>query len=165
MFDPGSVTVALGVASSAMSQIKKFYDHGKDLSSMSAEIGKWMSASSEIDEIEKGAKNPTLFRKLLSGKGVEGLAFEAFQAKKKLSEDRYSLEQMIKLRYGSHAWAELIEMEGKIRRRMRDEKYARLQFREKVIQYVVLFITLAIGVFILLWVVYGLVLLDRGEIG
>ena len=63
MFDPGSVTVALGVASSAMSQIKKFYDHGKDLSSMSAEIGEWMSASSEIDEIEKGAKNPTLFRK------------------------------------------------------------------------------------------------------
>ena len=161
MFDPGSVTVALGVASSAMSQIKKFYDHGKDLSSMSAEIGKWMSASSEIDEIEKGAKNPTLFRKLLNGKGVEGLAFEAFQAKKKLSEDRYSLEQMIKLRYGSHAWAELIEMEGKIR----DEKYARLQFREKVIQYVVLFITIAIGVSILLWVVYGLVLLDRGEIG
>ena len=98
MFDPGSVTVALGVASSAMSQIKKFYDHGKDLSSMSAEIGKWMSASSEIDEIEKGAQNPTLFRKLLNGKGVEGLAFEAFQAKKKLSEDRYSLEQMIKLR-------------------------------------------------------------------
>ena len=80
MFDPGSVTVALGVASSAMSQIKKFHDHGKDLSSMSAEIGKWMSASSEIDEIEK-EQNPTLFRKLVSGKGVEGLAFEAFQAK------------------------------------------------------------------------------------
>ena len=86
MFDPGSVSVALGVASSAMSQIKKFYDHGKDLSSMSQEIGKFMSAASEIDEIEKGAKNPTLFRKLVSGKGVEGLAFEAFQAKKKLAE-------------------------------------------------------------------------------
>ena len=164
MFDPGSVTVALGVASSAMSQIKKFYDHGKDLSSMSAEIGKWMSASSEIDEIEKGAKNPTLFRKLLSGKGVEGLAFEAFQAKKKLVEDRYTLEQMVKLRYGSHAWAELIEMEGKIRRRMRDEKYARLQFREKVIQYVALSFTVGVGLFVLGWLVYGLVLLDRGAI-
>ena len=164
MFDPGSVTVALGVASSAMSQIKKFYDHGKDLSSMSAEIGKWMSASSEIDEIEKGAKNPTLFRKLLSGKGVEGLAFEAFQAKKKLSEDRYTLEQMVKMRYGSHAWAELIEMEGKIRRRMRDEKYARLQFREKVIQYVALSFTVGVGLFVLGWLVYGLVLLDRGAI-
>ena len=164
MFDPGSVTVALGVASSAMSQIKKFYDHGKDLSSMSAEIGKWMSASSEIDEIEKGAKNPTLFRKLTSGKGVEGLAFEAFQAKKKLVEDRYTLEQMVKLRYGSHAWAELIEMEGKIRRRMRDEKYARLQFREKVIQYVALSFTVGVGLFVLGWLVYGLVLLDRGAI-
>ena len=164
MFDPGSVTVALGVASSAMSQIKKFYDHGKDLSSMSAEIGKWMSASSEIDEIEKGAKNPTLFRKLLSGKGVEGLAFEAFQAKKKLAEDRYTLEQMVKMRYGSHAWAELIEMEGKIRRRMRDEKYARLQFREKVIQYVALSFTVGVGLFVLGWLVYGLVLLDRGAI-
>jgi len=164
MFDPGSVTVALGVASTAMSQIKKFYDHGKDLSSMSAEIGKFMSAASEIDEIEKGAKNPTLFRKLVSGKGVEGVAFEAFQAKQKLTEDRYNLEQMVKLRYGSHAWAELIEMEGKLRRRMRDEKYARIAFKEKVIQYVALSITLCIGLFVLGWLVYGLVLLDRGAI-
>ena len=164
MFDPGSVSVAFGVASSAMSQIKKFYDHGKDLSSMSQEIGKFMSAASEIDEIEKGAKNPTLFRKLVSGKGVEGLAFEAFQAKQKLIEDRYNLEQMVKLRYGSHAWNELIEMEGKLRRRLRDEKYARIAFKEKVIQYVALSVTLGIGLFVLGWVVYGLVLLDRGTI-
>ena len=164
MFDPGSVSVALGVASSAMSQIKKFYDHGKDLSSMSQEIGKFMSAASEIDEIEKGAKNPTLFRKLVSGKGVEGLAFEAFQAKQKLIEDRYNLEQMVKLRYGSHAWSDLIEMEGKLRRRLRDEKYARIAFKEKVIQYVALSVTLGIGVFVLGWLVYGLVLLDRGAI-
>ena len=164
MFDPGSVSVALGVACSAMSQIKKFYDHGKDLSSMSQEIGKFMSAASEIDEIEKGAKNPTLFRKLVSGKGVEGLAFEAFQANQKLFEDRYNLEQMVKLRYGSHAWNELIEMEGKLRRRLRDEKYARIAFKEKVIQYVALSVTLGIGLFVLGWLVYGLVLLDRGTI-
>ena len=71
---------------------------------------------------------------------------------------------MVKLRYGSHAWNELIEMEGKLRRRLRDEKYARIAFREKVIQYVALSVTLGIGLFVLGWLVYGLVLLDRGTI-
>ena len=55
-------------------------------------------------------------------------------------------------------------MEGKLRRRLRDEKYARIAFKEKVIQYVALSVTLGIGLFVLGWLVYGLVLLDRGTI-
>ena len=82
MFDPGSVTVALGVASSAMSQIKKFYDHGKDLSSMSAEIGKWMSASSEIDEIEKEQKTLLYFANSLVVKALRVLHLKRSRQKK-----------------------------------------------------------------------------------
>ena len=77
MFDPVTITTALGVASSAMSQIKKMYDHGKDISEMSGAIGKWMGAYAEVDALEKEAKNPSLLRKITSGKSIEEVALQA----------------------------------------------------------------------------------------
>ena len=82
MFDPVTITTALGVASSAMSQIKKMYDHGKDISEMSGQIGKWMGAYAEVDALEKEAKNPSLFRKITSGKSIEEVALQAFEGRK-----------------------------------------------------------------------------------
>ena len=81
--DPASIGIALTVASKAMSKITTFYNHGKDLSAMTGEIQKWMGACSDVDNIEKQAKNPSLFRKMVSGKGIEGIAFEALTARKK----------------------------------------------------------------------------------
>ena len=72
---------------------------------------------------------------------------------------------MISFRYGPRAFDELLEMEGKIRRQVRDEKIARMKFKEKVITYVALIIVALVGSAILYFFTYGLVLLDRGEIG
>ena len=165
MFDPVTITTALGVASSAMSQIKKMYDHGKDISEMSGAIGKWMGAYAEVDALEKEAKNPSLLRKITSGKSIEEVALQAFEGRKKLEKDRYDLKMMISFRYGPRAFDELLEMEGRIRKQVRDEKIARLKFRDKVITYVVLVAVLIVGCGILYYFTYGLVLLDRGELG
>tara|TARA_R100001594_G_scaffold43079_2_gene75243 strand:- start:33 stop:530 length:498 start_codon:yes stop_codon:yes gene_type:complete len=162
--DPASIGIALSVASKAMSKITTFYQHGKDLSAMSQEITKWMGAVSDVEHIEKQAKNPSLFRKLVSGKGIEGMAFEALTAKKKLEEDRYQIKQMIQMRYGVSAWNELIAMEGKIRKRLQEEKYAREKFKEKVISIVALTVTLGLGIVVLFFSVYTLWLYDQGEL-
>ncbi len=165
MFDPVTITTALSVASSAMGQIKKMYDHGKDLSEMSGALSKWMGAYAEVDALEKEAKNPSLFRKITSGKSVEEVALQAFEGRRKLEQDRYDLKMMLSFRYGSASWNELLEMEGKIRKQVRDEKIARMKFKEKVISYVALTAVLGIGLAVLGWLTYGLVLLDRGELG
>ena len=165
MFDPVTITTALGVASSAMTQIKRMYDHGKDISEMSGAIGKWMGAYAEVDALEKEAKNPSLFRKITSGKSIEEVALQAFEGRKKLEQDRYDLKMMISFRYGPRAFDELLEMEGKIRRQVRDEKIARMKFKEKVITYVALIIVALVGSAIPYFFTYGLVLLDRVEIG
>ena len=165
MFDPVTITTALGVASSAMTQIKRMYDHGKDISEMSGAIGKWMGAYAEVDALEKEAKNPSLFRKITSGKSIEEVALQAFEGRKKLEQDRYELKMMLSFRYGVASWNELLEMEGKIRKQVRDEKIARMKFKEKVITYVALIIVALVGSAILYFFTYGLVLLDRGEIG
>ena len=162
--DPASIGIALTVANSAMKKITTFYQHGKDLSAMSQEITKWMGAVSDVDNIEKQAKNPSLFRKLVSGKGIEGMAFEALTAKKKLEEDRYQIKQMIQMRYGVSAWNELISMEGKIRKRLQEEKYAREKFKEKVISIVAITTTLVVGSVVLGFFAYTLWLHDQGEL-
>mgnify|MGYP003144221549 CR=1 FL=1 len=163
--DPASIGIALSVASSAMSKITTFYNHGKDLSAMTGEIQKWMGACSDVDNIEKQAKNPSLFRKMVSGKGIEGIAFEALTARKKLEEDRQTLKVMIQMRYGSQAWSELIAIEGKVRKKLQEEKYARQRFKEKVISVVAISTVVSAGVFILCYFIYILLLLDRGELG
>ena len=163
--DPASIGIALTVASKAMSKITTFYNHGKDLSAMTGEIQKWMGACSDVDNIEKQAKNPSLFRKMVSGKGIEGIAFEALTARKKLEEDRQTLKVMIQMRYGSQAWSELIAIEGRVRKKLQEEKYARERFKEKVISVVAVTAVVGIGVLVLGYFVYALVLLDRGELG
>ena len=162
--DPASIGLALSVASKAMGKITQFYQHGKDLSAMSSEITKWMGAVSDVEHIEKQAKNPSLFRKLVNGKGIEGMAFEALTAKKKLEEDRYQIKQMIQMRYGVSAWNELIAMEGKIRKNLQLQKYAREKFKEKVISIVALSFPMVVGVFVLGFFVYTLWLYDQGEL-
>tara|TARA_Y100001937_G_scaffold76529_1_gene103924 strand:- start:586 stop:1083 length:498 start_codon:yes stop_codon:yes gene_type:complete len=165
MFDPVTITTALGVASSAMTQIKRMYDHGKDISEMSGQIGKWMNAYAEVDALEKEAKNPSFLRKMTSGKSIEEVALQAFEGRKKLEQDRYELKMMLSFRYGPASWNQLLELEGKIRKQVRDEKIARLKFRDKVITYVALVVVVIIGCGILYYFTYGLVLLDRGELG
>ena len=165
MFDPVTITTALGVASSAMTQIKRMYDHGKDISEMSGQIGKWMNAYAEVDALEKEAKNPSFLRKMTSGKSIEEVALQAFEGRKKLEQDRYELKMMLSFRYGPASWNQLLELEGKIRKQVRDEKIARLKFRDKVITYVALVVVVIIGCGILYYFTYGPVLLDRGELG
>ena len=163
--DPVTISVAVGVASKAFSAIKAGFQAGRDIEQMSGDIGRWMGAVSDVDNAEKQAKNPSLFRKMVSGKGIEGIAFEALTAKKKLEEDRQTLKVMIQMRYGSQAWSELIAIEGRVRKKLQEEKYARERFKEKVITVVAVTAVVGIGVLVLGYFVYALVLLDRGELG
>ena len=69
------------------------------------------------------------------------------------------------MRYGSQAWSELIAIEGRVRKKLQEEKYARERFKEKVISVVAVTAVVGIGVLVLGYFVYALVLLDRGELG
>jgi len=89
---------------------------------------------------------------------------QAFTAKKTLEEQRYELQQFIKFTHGTHAWTELLKMEGEIRKRRQKEIYDRQILRQKIIMIVALTVVLGVGIFILGLFVYGLVQLDRGNI-
>jgi len=164
MFDPITITAAVSTASTAFAGIKRAFQAGRDLESMSQDLSRWMGAVSDVDAAHKSAKNPTIFRKVFGG-SVEGEAIEAFAAKKKLEEQRYELQQFIKFTHGTAAWDELLRMEGQIRKRRQQEIYDKKIFREKVIGIVAITVVLSVGIGFLGLLVYTLMGVDRGWFG
>ena len=165
MLDPLSITAAIATANTAFNGIKRAFQVGKDIQGMSNDLSKWMSAASDIENAQQRAKNPSLLTKLTRRGSIEQEAVEALTAKKKLEEQRYELQQFIKFTHGTHAWNELLKMEGDIRKRRQKEIYDKQVLRQKIITVIVLILCVIVGMGILLAFVYGLVQLDRGNIG
>ena len=162
MFDPVTISAAVATASTAFNGIKRAFQAGRDLESMSQDLSRWMGAVSDVDAAHKSAKNPTMFRKVFGGGTVEQEAIEAYTAKQKLEAQRYELKQFLMFTYGSKSWDDLLAMEGQIRKRRQKEVYDKQVFREKVITYVVLAVVLVVGISLLGGFVYGLMGFDRG---
>jgi len=165
MFDPITISAAVSTASTAFAGIKRAFQAGRDLESMSQDLSRWMGAVSDVDAAHKSAKNPTMVRKLFGGGSIESEAIEAFAAKKKLEEQRYELKQFLMFTHGSKSWDELLQMEGQIRKRRQKEIYDRKILREKIIGIIALVVTLAVGIGILGIFVYSLMGIDRGWFG
>jgi ABC-type transport system involved in cytochrome bd biosynthesis fused ATPase/permease subunit len=113
-----------------------------------------MGALSDIDQAEKEAKNPPIFKKLFSGKSVEQEALEAYAAKKKAEAQRAELKQWMGFAMGSKAWDELIRMEGQIRKQRQETLYRQREKRQKFVEWLVIIISVITGVAILATLVW-----------
>ena len=162
MFDPVSISASLAVASTAFNGIKRAFHAGRELESMSQDLSRWMGAVSDIDNAHKSAKNPSLFRKVVSGKSIEQEAIEAFTAKTQLEQQRNDLRTFIQYSHGQSAWNEILRLEGEIRKRRQKEVYDKQKFKEKVVTYVVLAMVLVVGVGVLGGFIFTLMGFDRG---
>jgi len=149
---------AMATASAAFGAIKKGFQVGRDIESMASDLSRWMGAMSDLDMLEKEAKNPPIFKKLFAGKSVEQEAIETFAAKQKAQQQRYELQQWIGMTMGRSKWDELVKMEGSIRKQRQETLYKQRQRRRKFVEIVawVLMILLASGV------LYGLISFLKG---
>ena len=161
--DPLTISAAISTATAAFGGIKKAFMAGRELESMTADLSRWMGAVSDVSNIEKRAKNPTLFSKVFNGQSIEQEAIEAFAAKKKLNQQRDELKTFIMFTHGTKAWDELIQMEGQIRKRRQKEVYEAQERKEKILFWTIGICTFGIGIAILAAFAYGLFLLDRSS--
>ncbi len=161
--DPLTISAAISTATAAFGGIKKAFMAGRELESMTQDLSKWMGAVSDVANIEKRAKNPSLLTKVFYSQSIEQEAIEAFAAKKKLDQQRDELKTFIMFTHGTKAWDELIAMEGQIRKRRQKEIYEAQERKEKIILWIVSIGTIGIGTAILFAFTYGLVLLDRRQ--
>lgn len=145
---------AMATASAAFNTIKKGFAVGRDIEQMASDIGRWMGALSDIEQAEREAKNPPIFKKLFAGQSVEQEAIQAFARKQKAHEQREELRQWISFTLGKSKWDELIRMEADIRKQRKETLYRQRERRQKFMEIVVLIVATAIGVGFLSVVVY-----------
>lgn len=136
---------AMATASAAFGALKKGFAVGRDVESMVGDLSRWMGALSDIDQAEKEAKNPPIFKKLFNGKSVEQEAIEAFAAKRKAQAQREELRQWISLTLGRSAWDELIRMEGNIRKQRQETLYRQRERRQKFVEICVIILAILVG--------------------
>lgn len=144
--DPAS---AMALASASFATIKKGFAIGRDVESMMSDIGRWMGALSDLDQAEREAKNPPIFRKLFAGKSVEQEAMEVFAAKRKAQAQRDELKQWVSLTLGQSAWNDLIKTEAAIRKQRQETLYKQREKRRKFVEIVAWIILISVGIAVL----------------
>ena len=127
---------AMATASAAFNTIKKGFQVGRDIEQMASDLGRWMGALSDLEQAEKEAKNPPIFKKLFAGSSVEQEAMEAFAAKTKAEKQREELKTWIQYTMGQPKWDELIRMEADIRKQRQETLYRQRERRRKFLEII-----------------------------
>jgi cell division septal protein FtsQ len=121
---------------------------GRDLESCINDVSRWMKAASDIDQAEKQAKNPPLFKKLQGADTVQQQALQVYAAKKKLEAQRAELKQYLQMTYGPQSWADLIHLEGRIRKERQEMIYKQQEMRQQIVEgiAIAILVLLCLGV-------------------
>ena len=127
---------AIAAATTAFNVIKKGFDMGRDIESMYGDMGRWMGAVSDVNQANKIAKNPPLFKKLFAGSSIEEDAMNAFAAKKKAEEMENELRSYVNLVYGPNSWNEILKLQAKIRKDRQEQIYAQQEMQAHVLNVI-----------------------------
>jgi hypothetical protein len=132
--DPITISAAVAGATTAFNSIKQMIAAGKDLESCIGDVSRWMRMASDVDNAAKQSKNPPIFKKLFAAGSVEEEALASYAAKKKLEAQRQELKTFLNMSYGPQAWADLIRLEGKIRRQRQEAVYKQQELRRQILE-------------------------------
>ena len=155
------VAAALSAATTAFNAIKKGFEVGRDIESMSGDLSRWMGSVSDISKADEYAKKPPLFKKLFASGSVEEEAMASFMAKKKAEDMRAQLKSIIIMSRGMGAWDELLKTEGEIRKKRQRMIYEQKERQRQVIEWTAIIIGIAIAGSFLVWLI-GLAMKAQG---
>lgn len=152
--DPITITAAVSGATAAFNGIKQMIAAGRDIEACMTDVSRWMKMASDVDNAVKQTQNPPLFKQLFSAGSVEEEALAAFAAKKKLEAQRQELKTFLNLSYGPQAWADLIQLEGKIRKQRQEMIYKQQQMRQQILEIVAIAVLMVVICVVLFWMVW-----------
>ena len=123
---------AMALAGSAFTAIKKGFEAGREVETMTSDIMRWMGAIQDIKQgHEKEKKKKSRFS------SVEEEALESWIIKKRAEEIENELRQFISLTYGASAWQDLIKMQAQIRVDRQKAEEERIRKIKQNVEYVV----------------------------
>lgn len=142
---------AISIASTAYSAIVKGFQMGREVESMSKDVGRWMNAINAVKEGHDKAKS----RRKMFG-SIEEEALETFAALKKAKKMEEELRNFIQWNYGVSAWQELIKLQGQIRKERQEQLEKRKQQIEEFITMALA--TLGVGIFgaIMIFIIWAI---------
>ena len=155
------VAAALSAATTAFNAIKKGFEVGRDIESMSGDLSRWMGAASDIDKAGEYAKKPPLFKKLFAAGSVEEEAMASFMAKKKAEDMRAQLKSIIIMSRGMGAWDELLKTEGDIRKKRQRMIYEQKERQRQVIEWTAIVFGIVLAGGFTVWLI-GLAMKAQG---
>ena len=153
MIDPITLSAAVSGATAAYNGIKKAIMLGREIEDLSGELGKWMSAVSDVDNIHKNAHNPSTFDKIFNG-SIEQVAMESYSSRKKLEKQREELRNFLIGNYGLQAWDDLLKEEGRIRKARSQAIYQKEQQKRMIRDYTIIGIACLVGSGALGWMIW-----------
>ena len=157
MLDPVTLSAAVSAANIAYNGIKKAVQASKDIEDVTGVIGKWMTAVSDVDNINKRASNPSQIDRIFNG-SVEEVALQSFAAKKKIAKQRQELKNFVTAHYGMTAWDEILRSEGKIRAARQKAVYAREEKMKQIRDFIIITIATLVGagcVIAMAWLIFA----------
>ena len=150
MIDPVS---AFALATGAFNMIKKAVEAGREIEDCVGYFGKFFQGVSDINKAEEEAKNPPLFRKLLSGGSVEEEAFQAVIHKQKVQQMENELRELITYRYGVETYREMIQMRRTIKEERERTVYKQQERRKAFLWNGLALTIISTGVGFIWWVI------------
>lgn len=126
----------IAIATTSYSLIVKGFQIGRDVESMSKDVGRFMGAINDIKENHNKAKS----RRFGS---VEEEALTTYTALKKAEQMENELRNFLIANYGLNAWNDIIRIQGKIRKERLEEKKRKQQQLEQAIE---LFLIILLGI-------------------
>jgi hypothetical protein len=129
MVDP---VTAIATATAAFNTVKKMVAMGRDVEDTLSQVGKWYGAVSDLNEAERDAKNPPLFKKIVASKSVEEEAMNVYAAKKKAQQQEKELRELLMYTYGPDGYKELVDLRRRIKNEREKTIYAQARRRKQV---------------------------------
>lgn len=136
---------AIASASAAYQAIKKGFAIGKEVQSMSKDIGTLMNAINSVKEGHEKAKG----RRFGS---IEEEALETFAAKKKAEQLENDLRNFLIAHYGMSAWQQVVKIQGEIRKARLEEKKRQQEQIETLLQWGLVTVTVIVAALILIFI-------------
>ena len=148
------IGVAVSVATQSFALLKSAFAAGRDIEQMSGDIGRWLSAVSDVERREKEVKRPPFYKKLFAAGSVEQEAVQVFAAKKRLEKQRQELKNFVIAHHGMKGWDDLIKLEGQIRKQRQRAIYEQREARQQLIEWAAIISVVSAAILLLIYFVW-----------
>jgi len=138
---------AFGVATTAYKTIVAGFKVGKQVESMSKDLGRWMGAIQAVKEGHSKKKN-RIFG------SVEEEALETFAIKKKAIAMENELRNFVNLNYGPNAWNEVIRIQAEIRKQKKEAELEAQRKQRQAIENTIIGGLVLTFIFFVVYVIY-----------